>query len=402
MKKSFVAVICVILALGCSISVVFFTYRNLGTGSIEAGEPLTLSPQEESSIAAQNAAEQPSENEATIAKGAYSPGEIRDMGNNGKSSFVLGFTGDINFTPTGYVMTKARNYENGPLDLIDEVFINEMQSADIMLINNEFPYSDRGERQEDKKYTFRSEPENINYLLKMGVDIVALANNHTYDYGYDAFVDTLKTVDEAGIARVGAGMNYEEAATPAVFSINGKTVAYFAGSGVEYPIKTPVATKDSCGIMGTYDDGEKLCEEIAKAKDKYDYIIVFPHWGWENTTELTNAQRVNAKKYIDYGASAVIGCHSHCLQGMEFYKGAPIAYSLGNFWFNTKDVYTALLKLTVSDDGIIVSLVPGRQRNSETRYLTSESERRELYDNIEKWSPEGDVSIDDNGVVREK
>lgn len=329
----------------------------------------------------------------------FSTGESIDKGNNGKDYFELGFTGDINFTETGYVMTHAYNMPNCVLDCIDETFQNEMKSVDIMLINNEFPYSERGTALSGKKYTFRSKTSHVNYLVQMGVDIVSLANNHTYDYGYDAFVDTIETLDNAGIPFVGAGMNIEEASKPVTFIINGYKVAYLASSGVESPIKTPVATEDSEGIMGSYDGGALLCEKIKEAKKTCDIVIVYPHWGMENTTALTSAQKENSRKYIEAGADAVIGNHSHCLQGIEYYNGKPIFYSLGNFWFNTRDVYTALLKLKFTNGNLECSLVPGRQANSETHYLDTAEERRKLYDLIEGYEPYNKVTINDEGII---
>ncbi|MCR5149619.1 MAG: CapA family protein [Clostridiales bacterium] len=331
-----------------------------------------------------------------------SPSASKDMGSNGKDLFTIGFTGDINFTDTGYVMTHAKTKENGVLDCIDPVFITAMQNADIMFVNNEFPYSDRGSPTPGKKYTFRSPTENVKYMVKLGVDIVSLANNHAYDYGPDSFADTMETLENAGILFVGAGNNIGQAEKAVSFIVNGYKVSFLAACGVESPIKTPVATENSEGIMGSYDDGRRLVRCVEKAKEESDYVIVFPHWGIENTTELTDAQRVNAKKYIDAGASAVIGCHSHCLQGMEYYKGVFIAYSLGNFWFNTKTLYTALLTLTVSDDGIVPSVIPGLQKGSETRYLESESERLALYDDIMDMPPRKNVAIDENGIISEK
>ncbi len=327
--------------------------------------------------------------------------ESVNMGNNGRDSFVLGFAGDINFTPNGYVMTHARTMPNSVMDCIDETFQNEMKSADIMLVNNEFPYSDRGEAQPDKKFTFRSEPENVKYLVDLGVDIVSLANNHAYDYGHDAFVDTMATIDEAGIARVGAGMNSREANAPATFVINGYKVAYLACCGVESPIKTPVADEENEGIMGSYDGGEAMVTAIKAAKENCDYVIVYPHWGYENTTELTAAQKANGRKYIDAGADAVIGDHSHILQGMEFYNGKPIIYSLGNFWFNTRNQPTIMLKLEIKSGGeMTTAIIPGMQENSETHYMEDKAEQRWLFDSIIGWSPVNAIAIDDNGIVK--
>ena len=332
----------------------------------------------------------------------YGSMKSRDMGDNGKDTFTLGFTGDVNFTETGYVMTHAYNMPGCVMDCIDETFQSEMRSADIMLINNEFPYTDRGTRQVDKKYTFRAKPENVKYLNELGVDIVSLANNHTYDYGYESFVDTISTLRNAGITYVGAGMTASEANAPVTMLMNGYKIAYIACSGVEDPIKTPVATETSCGIMGSYDNGEAVRIAVEEARAESDYVIVYPHWGFENTTQLTSAQNSNSRKWIDAGADAVIGNHAHILQGMDYYKGVPIAYGLGNFWFNTRDVYTLLYKLNISPSGIEVQIVPGRQAHSETFYLDSESERRSLYNKIISWSPNDNISISDNGIVTEK
>jgi poly-gamma-glutamate synthesis protein (capsule biosynthesis protein) len=326
----------------------------------------------------------------------------RDMGNNGKDSFVLGFTGDINFTETGYVMTHAKNMPNSVLDCIDETFQDEMRAADIMLINNEFPYSDRGSPTPGKKYTFRADPDSVKYLNDMGVDIVSLANNHAYDYGYESFVDTISTLKGADIPYVGAGMNLEEASSPVSFLINGYKVSFLACVGVESPIKTPVAAKLSEGVMGSYDDGEMMTAAVREAKKTADYVIAYPHWGIENTTVLTNAQVVNSKKYIDAGADAVVGGHPHVLQGIEFYNGAPVIYSLGNFWFNTRNQPTMLLKLEIGKEGMKTIIVPGTQAYSETHYMSDASARRNLYNKIISWSPRNAISIDDDGVVTEK
>ena len=322
-----------------------------------------------------------------------------DKGSNGKSSFTLGFTGDINFTETGYVMTHAYNVEGGVAGCIDEKFQEEMRSADIMMINNEFPYSDRGSPIPDKKYTFRARPAHVHYLNDFGVDLAGLANNHAYDYGYDSFVDTLKTLSDAGIPYVGAGMNIEEASAPVSFIINGYKVSYIACSGVESPIKTPVATEDSCGIFGSYDGGSAVAEAVSKAKQESDYVIVFPHWGYENTTQLTNAQYSNSKLWIDSGADAVIGCHAHILQGMQFYNGKPVIYGLGNFWFNTRSVSTGLLKLVVREDGFETIFVPGMQSGSETHYISDPEAQRRLFDEIEGYEPYHKVKITDEGAV---
>lgn len=69
-----------------------------------------------------------------------------------------------------------------------------LQQADIMWINNEFTYSDRGQPLPGKAYTFRANPDRVENLKLLGVDIVGLANNHVYDYGKEALLDTMDTL----------------------------------------------------------------------------------------------------------------------------------------------------------------------------------------------------------------
>ena len=64
-------------------------------------------------------------------------------------------------------------------------------------------------------------------------------------------------------------------------------------------------------------------------------IIVYPHWGKEGeyTRYPSPWQQKLARRWIDAGADAVVGGHSHVPQGFEYYKDKPIYYSLGNYDF---------------------------------------------------------------------
>ncbi|MBO4893311.1 MAG: CapA family protein [Clostridia bacterium] len=323
---------------------------------------------------------------------------VIDLGSNGKNYFELGFTGDMNFTEEGYIMPHARELANGVVDCIDSAFKNVMKSVDIMLVNNEFTYSERGTPMANKQYTFRADPDSVKYLTLLGVDIVSLANNHTYDYGHDAFIDTLGTLDNAGIARVGAGENLNEASKEISYIINGCKVAYLAASRAESIRFTPVATKDSEGVFGCYEGSEELINRVAEAKAKNDYVIVYVHWGAEYSTELTDPQKELAKKYIDAGADAVIGAHPHILQGMEIYNGKPVVYSLGNFLFGTKTLDSGLAVLRIENGSISLKFMPGRQENSEVKYLGLNSERERIFSKIIDISP-SKIKIDSEGNV---
>lgn len=111
---------------------------------------------------------------------------------------------------------------DGIYDYLSSDLMLELQSADILLINNEFTYSNRGTPLAGKAYTFRAAPSRVEVLQQLGADIVSLANNHVYDYGEEALLDTMDTLEQAQIPYVGAGRNLEEAEKIVYFIANGR------------------------------------------------------------------------------------------------------------------------------------------------------------------------------------
>lgn len=325
--------------------------------------------------------------------------------------FSLGFAGDICFADDEAPMIHlAQQNSTDVSDGIDQRFIDIMRDMDLMWINNEFCFSDRGEALPGKMFFFRSPTEHVRYLHDLGIDIVGLANNHVYDFGEDAFQDTLATLEDAGIPYVGAGRNLEEAMSPVYLETDGFTIAYVAASRAEYEIFTPEATETSGGILWCYDNTLFL-QSISEAAQHADFVIALPHWGVEHSTELEAEQIDGAHAYIDAGADAVIGAHPHILQGIEYYNGKPILYSLGNFWFDDYDIDTLVAELrfigdrdengfaSLDDADMQVVLHVGTQSGAFTSFADTEEWRDNIYRHIEYISP--NIWIDDNGVVHE-
>lgn len=307
-----------------------------------------------------------------------------DAGIAGKSSgpengdITIGFTGDINFDETWSVMKHMRRKGKGIAGCIDPRLIKKMRGYDYMVVNNEFSISDRGKPMAGKAYTFRSPRRNVKLLKQLGVDAVSLANNHVYDYGKQAFLDTMSTLEKNGIKYTGGGKNSSEARKPVYFQCKGKTIAVIAATRAEKYVLTPAAGKNSPGVFRTYDDTQ-YCRAIKKAKKKADVVIAFVHWGTEYSTKLEDAQKTQAKDYINAGADVIVGAHTHCLQGVGSYKGKPIFYSLGNYWFNEKTLYTTLLQLTIKENGKIrARMIPCRQSGKETHMLTKKKKVRKF------------------------
>ena len=241
-------------------------------------------------------------------------------------------------------------------------------------------------------------------LNALGVDVAQLANNHVYDYGQEAMYDTFSALEAVGIPYVGAGRTLEEAMKPYYTEVDGKKIAIVAASRAEKYKMTPQATDTTPGILRCYDT-ELFVQTIKEARANADYVVAVVHWGTEHTTVLEDVQRSSAREYIDAGADVIIGGHSHCLQGIEYYEDKPIFYSLGNFWFDEYNVDTMLVNIRISGndygDKIDVSVVPavqdGTLQGCVTRICTQEEDKSRIFSLLNKVSINANVA--DDGTV---
>lgn len=306
---------------------------------------------------------------------------------------VLVFTGDI--MPSDGVLG---NYKNSGIDgVVDKGFQSELKNADITMINNEFPFSERGTKAPDKQFTFRIPPKNVSLLTDLGVDIVTLANNHSLDFGDEALLDTFTTLDEAGILYSGAGDSEERSRELQIIERNGKTFGFLSASRV-IPVTSWNVKNHTPGVFTTYDPTDLLAD-IKDAKEKCDFLTVYVHWGIERAEYPEDYQRTMGKQYIDAGADLVVGSHPHVLQGFEYYNGKPIIYSLGNFIFNSSIKSTAALKVTVNTENQTeLQLIAGAADNYKTNRM-DETQSQKLFQYLEEISY--DVNVDENGLLKE-
>ncbi|MBO5373806.1 MAG: CapA family protein [Lachnospiraceae bacterium] len=318
-----------------------------------------------------------------------------------KEEITMAFTGDINFSE-GYVTTRYLDAcENGIYDCFSADLLELMQSMDIMMLNNEFTYSTRGTALEGKAYTFRADPSRVELLETFGTDIVSLANNHVYDFGPDALLDTVSTLEQAGIPAIGAGKNLNEASEPYYFVCNGRKIAIVAATQIERSLNyTKEATEDSPGVLKTLKP-EKFVKVIEKAEKKSDYVIAFVHWGTEGDSNYGNDQVKLAEAFVEAGADAIIGGHTHCLQGFDIMNGVPIIYSLGNFWFSKSTQDTGLAKVTIDTKGeLSLEFIPCIQKNLCTYLVTEADQKKRILDFMQKHSALGVLVTQDGKVEK--
>lgn len=317
---------------------------------------------------------------------------------NKSDTVTLGFAGDICLSE-GWSTLDFYDSHNQDLSAgLSNGIINTTNAFDIFMLNNEFTYSNRGEKLPGKYYTFRAKPERVGIIRELGTDIVSLSNNHVYDYGEDAFYDTLSTLTSNNIPYVGAGKNIEEARKPQFFIINGIKIGYVAANRSEKIIYTPEATDTTPGVLRTYDSAMYV-EAIKEAKANCDYLVAYVHWGTEDSNVVADYQKEMGREYIDAGADAVVGGHPHVLQGIEYYNGHPIAYSMGDFWFNDLHDDTGLLNITIDSNGFKeMSFIPCLRADGITSLVTDDTERRRILDYMQDIS--FGISINDNGVIK--
>lgn len=315
----------------------------------------------------------------------------------GGDEATLLFAGDILFDD-GYTVMGTMRSRGGIKACFSEETLREMEAADIFMLNNEFTYTDRGEPTPEKQFTFRARPENAGLLRELGVDIVSLANNHSYDYGEISLLDSLATLEALDMPYVGAGRNLEEASRTIYFQAGNQKIAYLSATQIERSDNpdTRGATESSPGVFRCFRETE-IFDRIAEAKESSDFVVVYIHWGTEKMEQPDWSQPDLAKSLAEAGADLIIGDHPHVLQPLANVSGTPVIYSVGNYWFNSSTLDTCLIKVTVRDGQMqSFQFLPARQSNCYTGLLSG-TEKEAALDYMRGISP--GVAIDAEGYV---
>jgi poly-gamma-glutamate capsule biosynthesis protein CapA/YwtB (metallophosphatase superfamily) len=242
----------------------------------------------------------------------------------------------------------AITYGQDPFAEFAEMF----QAADISVCNLECTLADGG-KQALKAYTFLARPACAT-ILKRYFTAVNLANNHALDYGRDGFLQELSLLEKAGVGYFGGGRDRQAARRPLVLERKGLRVALLGYN--EIGPRAFVAGKRSPGT--TWLEEADVVADIrrARSQEQADIVIPYLHWGYEMVPSPEPDQQLLARHLIDAGASAVVGAHPHVTQTVDYYRGRPIIYSLGNFVFDyypgDPAIWTGwLVRLTCSKSG---------------------------------------------------
>ncbi len=261
------------------------------------------------------------------------------------------------------------------------------QRADVAMLGLSEPLATPSTSLQESFY-HRTRPEAVQALKAGGVDIVSLASEGTLTYGSRGLDETLRTLDQEGLYRIGAGRNQLEAHRPEILEVKGQRIAYLGYN----PEALKAAKADSAGVASaSSEERQHILEDIETIRPQVDWIVVNYRWGdmldaSEEAAEAATAdastfgvpaewQRSLAHDAIDAGADLVVGYHPTQIQGAEIYKDRAIAYSLGDFVFGSapfEDHDTVALRVSLRNRRMKIEFLPISIRDSQPTMATGD------------------------------
>ncbi len=195
----------------------------------------------------------------------------------------------------------------------------------------------RSEQWLPKGINYRMSPGNLPVLKGVGLDAVALANNHLLDWGQEGLLETLAHLRAAGIATAGAGRDREEAQAPAVLPLpgGGRLLLFAFAHGSSGVPADWAAGPGRPGVARLADLSAASLEEvaacIARHRRSHDRVVVSLHWGSNWGYEVPESHRRFAHGLIERAeVDLVFGHSSHHPRPVEIHRGRAILYGAGD------------------------------------------------------------------------
>ena len=242
------------------------------------------------------------------------------------------------------------------MDSIFEKTTDYLNSVDLLFGQLEAVVTDKGAPACQARLPLRIYPSAGPCLKKAGFDVMSFASNHTLDWGFEGYYDTMRIMAESGVDILGAGDNIDEARKPVIKVLDDGTKVGFLGYCTilpqdywalpDRPGANPMRAL-TAAVPNEHDqpetpvtlyswphpkDLQNMLDDIAALRPQVDILVVSQHWGIHFTPAvIAQYQRYVGHFALDAGADIVVGHHSHILKGIEVYKGKVLAYSLANF-----------------------------------------------------------------------
>lgn len=271
-------------------------------------------------------------------------------------TLTVTFTGDV-LLDRGVRRTIERHHGDANClfsPSVDSVFA----SSQLVIANLECPVTTI-KKPVFKNFIFRGEPEWLQVLRNHGITHLNLANNHSIDQGRRGLLDTRDNVVKAGMVPIGADTCMSEAVKPVLIATCPRNVYVVASLRLALE-NFPYLPDKPCVSQDSFEELEQRVRQL-REQDPQCCIIVSLHWGAEHVMRPAVQQISQAHRLIDAGANSLICHHTHTMQTVESYKGAPIYYSIGNFIFDQKrDINSraCMVQLTITSTTVEAKTIP--------------------------------------------
>ena len=242
---------------------------------------------------------------------------------DGNDSLLIGIAGDV----------MLGRLVNEKMSMTDYTYpwgetIGLLRKTDINIINLETTLT-TSTKKVPKVFNFKAGPDKVQSLIEAKIDVCNLANNHILDFSEEGLIETILTLDKAGIKHVGAGVNRQKAVEPAVIKKKNITVGIIGFTDNE-PGWEAKENKAGTNYVRVGDIG-KVEKQIKKLRDEVDILVFTIHWGPNMRRRPTKEFRNFARKVVDAGVDIFHGHSAHIFQGIEIYKKKLILYDTGDF-----------------------------------------------------------------------
>lgn len=236
-------------------------------------------------------------------------------------------------------------FSKGDIDtLFGEEITQLFSGADICVCNLEGALTDHLDKCRKTGPVKVAATSAVEAYKKLGIDLCLLANNHSTDGGHQGMIDTMRTLDNAGIKHIGAARNQNEIVRFVIQKVGGINFGFYNVSETMY--NKP--TNDTAGVW-LYDE-YVVCHELEQLKKQCDYLLVLYHGGIEKFHYPSPEMRKRFHRMADCGADMILAQHTHCIGCEEYYNGSYILYGQGDFLL--KNFAPGL-----TDTGLVVELV---------------------------------------------
>jgi len=229
----------------------------------------------------------------------------------------------------------------------------------LRVVNLECPLVDKETPVHKSGAVLKGVSEHIHGLTVVPFEVTTLGNNHVFDYGTDAFVQTRDLLHQNGILSTGAGLSVAEAEKPLLVSANGIQIGIISFSEGE---DLTGAAPGKPGVFGWEID--RVIDLVKEIRSDAHVVIIICHGGVEYIPFPPPYLAGALQRIAEAGADLVIGHHPHVPQGVQIHKGVPICFSLGNFvFFQPTDLQYRkigyLVKAGVAENGVsAIRIIP--------------------------------------------